>query len=320
MPKPAIISVIVPCYNQARFLPYTLDSLVAQSYPHWECIIVDDGSPDNTGTVAQDYCNRDNRFIYLQKSNGGQGSARNLGLNHASGDYIQFLDSDDLLEPSRMQEVIRVFESSHVQVVQTDFSFCDHQDHQKIINLPGKQRVRLRRRPYRDLLSGWDRCLSIPIHTLTYKRALIETGQKRFNTNLPAQEDFDFHLSVFAQDPPVAYIPKALCRYRIGHSSTTGNVEKMAIGTFRVLNSQYKSRGIGIKWIILCNAGFRMVQLWATSIKCHQNIFQQSMACYRKEWQANPSTIYLGLVFIPWGIIDKLRISLMTRLKHFFNL
>ena len=65
-----LVSIIVPCYNQAQYLPETLDSVLAQTYPYWECIIVNDGSPDNTEEIAKHYCEKDNRFKYLFKENG----------------------------------------------------------------------------------------------------------------------------------------------------------------------------------------------------------------------------------------------------------
>ena len=65
------VSIIIPCYKQAQFLIETLESVLSQTYPHWECIIVNDGSPDNTEEIAQRYCELDNRFIYLAKTNSG---------------------------------------------------------------------------------------------------------------------------------------------------------------------------------------------------------------------------------------------------------
>ena len=83
-----LVSIIVPCYNQAQYLPETLQSVLDQTYTNWECIIVNDGSPDATEAVAQEWCEKDHRFIYLKKENGGLSSARNAGLKIAKGDYI----------------------------------------------------------------------------------------------------------------------------------------------------------------------------------------------------------------------------------------
>lgn len=89
------ISIIVPCYNQAQYLPDCLQSVVEQTYSHWECIIVNDGSLDNTEAVALEWAAKDNRIKYLKKENGGLCSARNAGISSAEGKWILPLDADD---------------------------------------------------------------------------------------------------------------------------------------------------------------------------------------------------------------------------------
>lgn len=107
-----LVSVIVPCYNQAEYLPETLDSVMRQTYPNWECVIVNDGSPDNTEAVAKAYCQKDTRFKYVYKENGGLASARNYGIQHSSGEYILPLDSDDIIGASYMELAMSHFEIS----------------------------------------------------------------------------------------------------------------------------------------------------------------------------------------------------------------
>ena len=85
------VSVIIPCYNQAKFLPHAVAALQAQTLEEWECIIVDDGSTDNTAEVATNLALQDGRVHMRQKINGGSASARDLGLKHAQGEYIQYL-------------------------------------------------------------------------------------------------------------------------------------------------------------------------------------------------------------------------------------
>ena len=103
MSNPVRISVIVPAYNYAHFLPVALDSVIAQTYPEWECIIVDDGSTDDTAAVADAYVRRDPRFRYIHQANRGLAGARNTGVRNATGDAIQFLDADDRLLPPKLQ-------------------------------------------------------------------------------------------------------------------------------------------------------------------------------------------------------------------------
>jgi glycosyltransferase involved in cell wall biosynthesis len=114
IPQPQI-SVIVPCYKQAHYLDTSLRSVLDQSYENWECIIVDDGSPDDTAAVAQKWCEQDARFSYLRKENGGLSSARNAGISKAKGVYILPLDADDLLHKDFLKETEPVL-SSHKNI------------------------------------------------------------------------------------------------------------------------------------------------------------------------------------------------------------
>jgi glycosyltransferase involved in cell wall biosynthesis len=105
-----LVSIIVPCYNQAKYLPEALDSVLAQTYHDWECIIVNDGSPDNTEEVANQYCNKDKRFKYIYKENGGLSSARNAGIQSSSGEFILPLDADDLIGEHYLEKSIHRFQ------------------------------------------------------------------------------------------------------------------------------------------------------------------------------------------------------------------
>lgn len=98
-----LVSIIIPCYKQAGFLPDCIASLQAQSYPHWEAIIINDGSPDNAREIALDLCSKDLRVRYVEQRNRGASAARNSGLRAAKGELIQFLDADDKLESDKLR-------------------------------------------------------------------------------------------------------------------------------------------------------------------------------------------------------------------------
>ena len=104
-----IISVVVACYNQAEYIADALDSLLNQTYVSWEGIIINDGSSDNTEEVALEYVNKDGRFRYFSKENGGVSSARNYGIKCSLGVFILPLDADDLLAPTYIEKVLDVF-------------------------------------------------------------------------------------------------------------------------------------------------------------------------------------------------------------------
>jgi len=111
MNKNTIVSIIVPCYNYGRYVGETLDSLLAQTFLEWECLVVDDGSKDNSREVVQAYAKKDDRIKYIYQENKGLPGARNTGIQAAQGLYIQFLDADDILESEKLKEQVSYFES-----------------------------------------------------------------------------------------------------------------------------------------------------------------------------------------------------------------
>ena len=90
-----MISVIMPVYNSEKYIQRMIDSLCIQTYPHFEVILVDDGSNDGSGNICDSVCEKDDRFKVIHQNNAGAGSARNTGLMHVSGEWVAFLDSDD---------------------------------------------------------------------------------------------------------------------------------------------------------------------------------------------------------------------------------
>jgi glycosyltransferase involved in cell wall biosynthesis len=109
---PPSISVIVPCYNQAEYLPETLQSVLDQDYSDWECIIVDDGSTDNSQMIALQWIEKDNRFKYFYKENSGVSDTRNYGISQALGEYILPLDGDDKISPAFIMEALNTFKNN----------------------------------------------------------------------------------------------------------------------------------------------------------------------------------------------------------------
>lgn len=112
------VSIIVPCYSQAQYLDEALQSVLDQTYANWECIIVNDGSPDQTEEIAQRWVAKDPRFVYLKKENGGLSRARNAGITIATGEYILPLDADDKIGAKYVALVVQSFlEDASLKVV-----------------------------------------------------------------------------------------------------------------------------------------------------------------------------------------------------------
>ncbi|NGY37450.1 glycosyltransferase family 2 protein [Flavobacterium sp. XN-5] len=108
-----LVSIIVPCFKQAHFLSESLQSVLDQTYPYWECIIVNDGSPDNTELVVKQWLGNDSRFKYIYKDNGGLPSARNAGIKNAKGEFILALDADDILHADYIKKMLPVLVANH---------------------------------------------------------------------------------------------------------------------------------------------------------------------------------------------------------------
>lgn len=106
MPK---ISIIIPVYNAEKDLNRCLDSILSQTYEDWECLLVDDGSLDNSAKICDRYSILDSRFKVFHKDNGGPSSARNYGLDHSNGDYLAFVDSDDWIDKTFLEDLLKPF-------------------------------------------------------------------------------------------------------------------------------------------------------------------------------------------------------------------
>jgi len=115
----SIISVIVPVYNTAPYLPKCLDSILAQTHHDLEIILIDDGSEDNSGTICDEYAQKDQRIQVIHQANSGQSSARNAGLDIATGKYIAFIDSDDYIMPKMFSAMLAAMTRENA-----DFAIC----------------------------------------------------------------------------------------------------------------------------------------------------------------------------------------------------
>ena len=102
-----MISVIIPVFNVEQYLGYCLDSLIRQSYNDFEALLIDDGSTDDSRTICDDYCQKDNRFHVIHKKNEGIAAARNDGMELAKGEYLYFMDSDDYIHPQALEVLVR---------------------------------------------------------------------------------------------------------------------------------------------------------------------------------------------------------------------
>lgn len=116
--KQPLISIIVPVYNAAAYLALCIDSILSQSYSRYELVLVDDGSQDESLTICEDYAKQDDRIRVIHQENGGLSKARNTGLDNCHGEYVTFLDSDDMLDSYFLERMLFVLQKYHAQWVQ----------------------------------------------------------------------------------------------------------------------------------------------------------------------------------------------------------
>jgi glycosyltransferase involved in cell wall biosynthesis len=123
------ISIVIPCFNSESYLEETLDCILLQNFQDWECIIVNNGSTDRTLEISNSYCNKDNRFKVISKVHGGISSSRNYGISIAKGEYIQLLDSDDLITTNKLINEFQFLENNlEVEIVYSGVRYFYNND------------------------------------------------------------------------------------------------------------------------------------------------------------------------------------------------
>lgn len=218
----SLISIIVPCYNQAQYLDKALQSVLDQTYSNWECIIVNDGSSDDTDILGKKWVGKDSRFKYIYQENGGLSSARNTGLDVSRGGFIQFLDADDFLNDQKLEKSIFAFQTHDATLVLTDFKMFDL-DVSK--TSPPFCVLKSDYFNYNNMLLNWDHLFSIPIHCGLFQSVFFQDF--RFPLDLAAKEDWIMWLSLFKSNPKTIFIQEALVLYRLHEMSMTQNQELM---------------------------------------------------------------------------------------------
>ena len=201
-----LVSVVVPVYNRPILVLETLASIVQNSYRPIEIIAIDDGSTDETGAVLDTWANENVRadvFIrIIHKTNGGEASARNAGVSTSTGDFVAFLDSDDLFKPNMISELAQALRANHAAFA---YAKSEQTVHGKLGATIGTQ-----------LTSRWN---SIPDHNwhvsalLIRRDALLKTGPFRFD--LPVSGDWEFAARVKARNSQGIFVPKILTEYRV---------------------------------------------------------------------------------------------------------
>ena len=219
-----IISVIIPCYKQAEFLAEAIESVLAQTYPHHEIIVVDDGSPDQTAAVAQRYPS----VRYVHQENRGLPAARNTGVQRSTGEFLVFLDADDRLTPDHFARSLAAFQQHpNASAVCGDWRWfgLDAMPHvHNCDRLPDY---------YGSLLR---RTFLIPIHTVMLRRA-VYVALGGFREHLRVWEDVDFFLRLTRRYTMHCH-HAVIAEYRRHSGQTIRQCDVMLKGTMAVYQGE----------------------------------------------------------------------------------
>lgn len=210
------VSVIMPAYNAERFIARAIESVLSQTFPDWELIVVDDGSTDGTAEVLADLT--DPRIRMIRQANGGEAVARNRGLDAVTGEYVAFLDADDLYLPNALADMVQYLNTHpEVAVLLSDGYFCDEH---------GKPLMRLsehRPGPYTgDILEPLVLSASVisGIICTMSRRTTIERSGVRFDPALVIGPDWDFWIQL-ARHAQFGYLDRLTCMYRMHQTNIT---------------------------------------------------------------------------------------------------
>ena len=235
MLKTPLVSVVIPAFNAASVIEETLDSVCAQTYQDFEVIIVDDGSTDDTAVIAREFCAADARFTLVQQPNGGPSVARNNAIERARGDWIAFLDADDVWLPEKLARQMELFrEDPRANFLFTNYYFWD-----------GSSGLFAYYRQNRPLPEGDAArklvfaCIYGCLTVMVRRETLQAVGP--FDPDLPFVQDWDMWLRIAERGMWARGTREPLARYRRWPGSRSNQKMRSAEGDVRVLEKNLRA-------------------------------------------------------------------------------
>lgn len=222
------VSIIIPAYNAARYISETIKSVLAQTHVDFEILVVDDGSSDNTEEIVK--LIDDERIKYFKQKNSGQASARNKGISESSGEFIAFIDADDLWNPQKLEEQLKVFSSNDIGLSYTGRRFIDSHSHKTGAEEPARINADLKDLIFNNFIT----CSSVVVRS-----EILKKHNFFFRDQRQGVEDWDLWLRL-ALVSKFAAVSKPLTSYRIHPENISKNSELM-LRSYRVTMKDLKS-------------------------------------------------------------------------------
>lgn len=230
---PYLVSILIPLYNSEKFISETINSCLNQTYKNIEIIIVDDGSSDKSLKIAKDFeKNHNNIFVYSQE-NSGACVARNKAFELSKGEYIQYLDADDLLSPNKIEEQIKLFEKFGNNII-TSCTFVRFKDNISNLKIKKQKIDKDYNNPIDWLIDSWNGEGMGAVHSWLTPRHIIEKSGK-WNENLLINQDGEFFCRVLLLVQKIVFCKNAIVYYRFVDKSVSKNYSNASLNS--VLNS-----------------------------------------------------------------------------------
>lgn len=306
-----LISIIIPSYNRASLLPFTLDSIIGQTYENWECIIVDDGSTDATLQIVKSYTQKHSRIkIYLRPEHipKGGNACRNYGFEKSKGDYIQWFDSDDLLVPTALEEKCLAFEED-THLVYSGFNTFSHTIDNGLVGYNCTPLNEL----LKDYFSGHV-VLNIP--SFIYRRNYVKA--MRFSNELTRAQDLDFVFKCISKEGiKIKQVAKAHCLVRLHDQTITAQFSQKRIVDLR---SEISVRAHIFRTAVRFGKPyvFYAAQKYFNALK--KLIVVGEYELFKKELYGNPSVVFsLKRNLYTTAIVYKLTKKGMSRYNKLVN-
>lgn len=217
-----LVTVVTPAFNVGEYIEATIESVIAQTYGSWEYVIVDDASSDNTAAIAERFSKTDSRIRVIRAEHGGSSAARNVALRHARGDYVAFVDGDDLWAPTFLERTVSHLQSSSSDVVG---AFAASRMFSEANSDLGTIPVEDRAYSARDMLRGWNPTGNGSCLVLRHA-AVMQAGS--FDETLASAVDLDFLMRLLGISPTACMdgISERLVSYRQRPGAISANLQK----------------------------------------------------------------------------------------------
>ncbi len=225
-----LVSIITPCYNGAKYISETIDSVIAQSYDNWEMIIIDDGSKDNSAEIVRNYMENDGRIKFLQQANAGSAAARNNGIRSAEGQYIALLDADDIWETDFLSEQIAFMTEKDAVCVYSSYKCIDENGNEILNPVICRSEITTKDMMVTNYIGCLTGIYNIERHGKIYLREELKS----------MRDDYAYWLDIVKLEDKAYGNPKVIARYRVLANSTTGNKKKLIKKQYRFYRDYLK--------------------------------------------------------------------------------